>query len=269
MRALRDDSPCLPTAQAAQALGQLGSAAEDAVPALADYANRHQKDEINRKIAEQAIAAIQTAQSGTASGEDPGAGKVVTDSQQSTQKQTQLTEYFERLREELNDPGKRRTFVPEERWINVSAYWMVEQIKEAREQVASQSDPETAELIRQIPVGLHVVEDTPVNLETEGPAPGELIGRALAVAERPDNGISSETLARVKEWAARDESFFSRASDFLSGPTRSDKLVEIACAIGAIDPKLYQAAMKSFLDFHPEMDRLLRGTKPVVPVKGK
>jgi len=151
----------------------------------------------------------------------------------------------------------------------VSAYWMVEQIKEAREQVASQSDPETAELIRQIPVGLHVVEDTPVNLETEGPAPGELIGRALAVAERPDNGISSETLARVKEWAARDESFFSRASDFLSGPTRSDKLVEIACAIGAIDPKLYQAAMKSFLDFHPEMDRLLRGTKPVVPVKGK
>src|SRR6185369_16505865 len=77
MRALRDDSPCLPTAQAAQALGELGSAAEDAVPALADYANRHQKDEINRKIAEQAIAAIQTAQSGTASGEDLGAGKVV------------------------------------------------------------------------------------------------------------------------------------------------------------------------------------------------
>jgi len=151
----------------------------------------------------------------------------------------------------------------------VSAYWMVEQMKEAREQVASQSDPETAELIRQIPVGLLVVEDTPVDLETEGPSPGELIGRALGAAENPDNGISSRTLALVKEWAAREESFFGRASDFLSGPTRSDKLVEIARAIGAIDPKLYQAAMKSFLDYHPEMDRLFRGVKPVVPVEGR
>jgi RNA polymerase sigma factor (sigma-70 family) len=264
VRALREDSPLLPTAQAALALGQLGSAAEDALPDLTDYVDRHQNDKNNRKIAEQVIADIDGARSELAPDPDPGWVEMVTDAQPSAQKQTQLTEYFERLREELNDPEKRRTFVPEARWINVSAYWMVEQMKQAQEAVASQSDPEIAGLIRQIPVGLHSVEDAPVDLETEGPGPAELIGRAFGVAEHPDNGISSETLVRLKEWAARDGSFFGRASDFLSGSTRSDKLVEIARAIGAIDPKLYQAAMKSFLDDHPEMDRLLIGTKPVV-----
>ena len=97
----------------------------------------------------------------------------------------------------------------------------------------------------------------------EGPTAGELIGRALGVAEQPDSGISSETLARLKEWAGRNGSVFGRASDLLFGRTRSDKLVEIARALGAIDPKLYQATMKSFLDYHPEMDRVLRGTQPV------
>jgi len=84
-------------------------------------------------------------------------------------------------------------------------------MKETREEVASQSNPESAELIRQIPVGLHVVEDTPVDLDAEGPDPGELVGRALGVAERPDTIISADTLARLKEWATRNESFWSRA----------------------------------------------------------
>ena len=48
-----------------------------------------------------------------------------------------------------------------------------------------------------------------------------------------------------------------------SGTSRTEKLIEIARAIAAIDPKLYQATMKSFLDYHPEMDRVLRGTAPV------
>ncbi len=265
LRLLATDTWTLPQLFAVQSLGQLGSQASDAIPALEKYAEDHPQNSIEKKeMIRTAIRAIQTPVAEASPGADgsPELTKVPADPKPEF---SSLADLFTKITEELKDPETRRAFVPKDRWMAISSYWAVESTRKIRDEIADKVDPEIADLIRQIPIGLHALEDTPIDLEAKA-EPLEFIGRAVGVAERADNGISAESLARVKELLRRESSMLDRAADLVLGNSRADKLVEVATALGAIDPKLYQATVKSYLDYHPEMDRLLRGTEPVASV---
>jgi RNA polymerase sigma factor (sigma-70 family) len=262
-RLLNSPDSRLPSQAALHWLEQLGRDAASAIPALAEFAE-HNKE--NASLASSATSAIKTIQSalnneGAAGLESPAQSGNPSQSSAPPTSHNQLGAYFEQLAEELKQPEKFAVFVPEQRRVFAVPYWTLETLRQAREEVASKADPQIAELLRQVPIELRMMEDKPRDVGTDVD-PRELLGRAILVAERSDGEISADSIRRAQELMAQEQSLLSRTGDLLGGNSNAEKLAEIAKKIGLIDPKLYNAALKSFLDYHPELDRLLRGTKP-------
>lgn len=256
-RLLTSGDTRLPRGLAAQGLTHLGRHAADALPVLVEFAEQHKDDQMLFTWTTSVINAIQPA----LNDEVPAQPEKPPQTSELPSGNTQLSAYFVQLAEELKEPEKLAAFVPAQRFVVAFPYWTVESLRQAREDVASKADPQIAELLRQVPIELKFDEDKPLDLGVDI-NPRELIGRAILVAERSDGEISADSIRRVQELMAEEQSLLSRTGEQLAGTSNPEKLAEIARKIGLIDPKLYAAALKSFLDYHPQMDRLLRGTKP-------
>ena len=260
LRLLDSKDPHLPPAMAVIGLGQLGPAASDTVSALEQSLERYPADPHYKTLVETALNSIQPGRAEAAALEARP-----TESKNPSEEPltSSLKDYFGKIADELKDPQARRAFVPQDRWTDAYPYWTVQSTRQARDEIARTVDPEIGELIRKIPVGLHVIDDTPVDLDAEVD-PREFIGRAIGIASRSDSGISADSLARVTEMFRRESSRLEKVTDLVMGGSQAEKLAESALTIGAFDAQLYRATLKSILDDRPELDRILRGTEPVV-----
>lgn len=256
-RLLTSDDTRLPSGLAAQALAQLGRHAADALPVLVEFAEQHKED---RKLFASTTSVINAIQSAL-NDEVPAQPEKPPQTSELPSGNSQFRAYFVQLAEELKEPEKLAAFVPAQRFVVAFPYWTVESLRQAREDVAAKADPQIAEVLRQVPIEFKFDEDKPLDLGVDID-PRELIGRAILVAERSDGEISADSIRRAQELMAEEQSLLSRTGEQLAGRSNPEKLAAIAKKIGAIDPKLYATALKSFLDYHPELDRLFRGTKP-------
>jgi RNA polymerase sigma factor (sigma-70 family) len=254
VRALQEDSPRTPTAMAAKALGRLGASAQDALATLLEFRNKHADSDPIRAQAEQAIVAIQP----DLLARFPDAGKSVVEdgpTNPTPDAGSVRQNILEPLLAELRDPVRRQQFVLEDHWWKISSVSLVTPLRDAFHQAAEQSDPETAALLEKLAERINPLfsaeEDVP--LDQGLPDVQELLGRAEGVTQVPENGIPLGVTEKVRRLA-------SKYGPGLFGPAKTtpEILRQAAADLRQINSELYRAALKSFLEFHPELDRIFR-----------
>lgn len=260
-RALSDTSPKNPPIRIAAALGRLGSDALDAVPALEQLlesypANETPLNDLLRSEVKKALHAIQS--DGADTREDPASAGTPPLQGNPTPGPGSLKQQFRRnmvepLLATLADPELRRQF-DEDAWFTRVTFPYDEAARDAMEEAAVAADPETAQLLRRLKerVATDLPEEQDFPLDQELPARAELLARAQGVNELENMNLPPETMSRVKELARK---YRLRAGQ-PDNATPAD-LRQFATDLRQIDPQLYRATRRSFLEAYPWLDRVL------------
>ncbi|MFO1459051.1 MAG: sigma-70 family RNA polymerase sigma factor [Verrucomicrobiota bacterium] len=257
--ALADHSPGSQSINAAAALGHFGPDASESVPALEELLNSYPSNDPRRGIVNKSLHEIQSGKDGVP--ENPGSAGTSLDgskpapapSPESIQQQF-VRNLIDPLLANLADPDLRRQF-DEEAWFARVTFPYEEAARDAMEAAATKAtDPETAALLRRLKerVTADLPEERDLPLDENLPPRGELLDRAWAVNELQAMNVPPETMARVKDLARK---YGLRAGQPDHGAPND--LRQIATDLRQIDPRLYSATRRSFLEAYPWLDRVL------------
>ncbi|MCC7375829.1 MAG: sigma-70 family RNA polymerase sigma factor [Verrucomicrobiales bacterium] len=255
VQAVASDSPRMPKSMAAQALGRLGPAAEDTLPALARLREQNLNNEVIRTMVDDAIHAIQTDPTTTAinaASADSHEASELTATQGTPG--TMRSQILNHARDWIHDPN-RPPGAPDSFFVHLPVPF-VEPMREAfRIEAAKESDPATAALWAQMAEGVTplLADEVEVSIDATLPDPRELLGRAMTIAGYPETGLSATVQNQIQRLASQYNAGSSAGAD----PT-TDSLRDLASALRAVDESLYAEAMRSFLEAHPELDRIFR-----------
>ena len=257
--ALADHSPGSPSAKAAEALGRFGPHAIEAVPALEELLNSYAPNDPLRDIVKKSLHEIQSGETEVPGNPGPvgtspeGFNSTPAPGPGSLQEQFRRS-LVEPLLATLADPELRRQF-DEEAWYAEVTFPFDEAAREVMEESANAAtDPDTAALLRRLKdrVTAKLPEEQDLPLDENLPPRSELLDRAWGVNELQAMNVPPETMARVKDLARK---YSLRAGQPEHGTP--EDLRRIAADLRQIDPRLYRAARKSFLESYPWLDRVL------------
>lgn len=252
IQALEEDSPRSPTAMVARALGRLSLDAEDVLPALLSFRTKHPESGPMREETELAILALRPdlreQYPAAAKSLEPATEAAIVSNSSSLRQMI-----LKPLMTELSDPERRKHFVLEDHWWGTPT-WAVQPLRDAFNEAAAQSAPETAELLRKLADRIEPNLGTDEEASLELPSVGELLGRAYGVTQVPENNIPAGTAERVQALTEKYKPWWGVGSR----KATADDLRKAAADIQSVNPKLYQATMKSFFEYHPELDRIFR-----------
>ena len=246
--ALADHSRGSPSLKVAEALGRFGPDALDAVPALEEVLNSYPPGDPRRDIVKKSLHEIQS------EGSSPDASNPAPVPGPGSMQHQFRRSLIEPLLATLSDPDLRRQF-DEEAWFAEVTFPYDEAARDVLEESANAaSDPETAALLRRLKerVTAKLPEEQDLPLDENLPPRSELLDRAWGVNELQAMNVPPETMARVKDLARK---YGLRAGQPDHG-TQND-LRQIATELRQIDPRLYAAARRSFLEAYPWLDRAL------------
>lgn len=257
--ALADHSSGSPSLKVAEALGRFGPEALDAVPALEEVLNSFPPGDPRRDIVKKSLHEIQsegTEVPGTprSEGSSPdGSNPAPVPGPGSMQQQFRRS-LIEPLLATLSDPDLRRQF-DEEAWFAEVTFPYDEAARDVLEESANAAtDPDTAALLRRLKdrVTAKLPEEQDLPLDENLPHRSELLDRAWGVNELQAMNVPPETMARVKDLARK----YGLRADRADHGTPAD-LHQVATDLRQIDPRLYLAARRSFLESYPWLDRVL------------
>lgn len=257
-RALETDSWRVPKAMAATALGRLGSDAVDSLPSLLRFVETLPKADPGRAGVEEALVAIQpdlgdrfpAAAARHKSAETPEAPRPTGIPLQETLEHGLKIARDPELRAQMQDH-----FVEGRAFMSVPVYW-VESLRAAiLEAGAQESDPEAKRFLSEasdrIAPQFWSEKEAPANAFSIDPR--ELASRAMTISGYPETGASAAVQQRIQQLAS---SAPDQAASTSSESTEA--LRRVAAQLKAIDETVYREALRSFLEYHPELDRLFR-----------
>lgn len=257
LQALSSDSLLSPAANAAAALGRLGSEASDTIPALLKYhgelqssgAARHQIAQV-----EQALVAIDP----DLASRFPSANLRNTASERPPEESSAMPslrqQILDPLLEMARDPVRRADLV--DQWGTQLPMREIEPLRNAfLEQAAKESDPAVREVLTQLVDNISPLLGTedPVPVDERLPDPRELLGRALSITQTREYGIPAGSEERVRQLEAKYAPGF-----FGAQKATPDVLRRMASDLRIINEALYREALRSFLEYNPDLDRIFQ-----------
>lgn len=248
-RAVDDPSERVPRVMAALGLAQLGPAAAEALPSLQLLLDRLPAEDPARSPLERALlgldpdratisAATPTPEASPASPGSPRdqilptALEIARDPERREQIQNQLLqgnhfmtvlpEWVEPLRAAMHEEAGRETDVAVARFLIEAADHVLPQFQAEQE----------------------------VGLEVRGSDPYEFLARAKRIAEYPETQVSpqlQQQIARLVQNQSQGEAWAT-----------PDALRAAAESLRSLSDSVYREALRSFLETHPQLDRILR-----------